>query len=245
MENQEQQPIQPETPVQPAPRPVEPKKSLPKWPLIIVGVILLVTLLTGTYLLGKNQTVNQKPTLKTTQVITPTITPIPTQGMVATTSPASVNGNQTWKTYQAKGYSIRYPSTWIVEHKIIGGNSDAIRIFNPSSMIDEYGNGGADGTQVPTEELLIQTVLTDKTAKQYVDSLAPATDSPLYQTFTKGRKTMSFTALSAEIYPDIGEGSSGDNIVFGNTGVITSIHVTGNYTTGIINQILASFKFVN
>jgi len=49
-----------QTPIQLVPEPVsESKKSLPKWPLIIVGVILLATLLTGAYLLGKNQNVNQ------------------------------------------------------------------------------------------------------------------------------------------------------------------------------------------
>ncbi len=60
MENQ-QQPIQSPLPVQPVPpKPIseqksELKKSLPKWPLIIVGVILLATLITGGYVLSKNQ----------------------------------------------------------------------------------------------------------------------------------------------------------------------------------------------
>jgi hypothetical protein len=55
----------------------EPKKSLPKWPLIIVGVILLATLLTGAFVLNKNINVNQKPASKITQIIIPTTTPNP------------------------------------------------------------------------------------------------------------------------------------------------------------------------
>ncbi len=99
-------PIQPTTePIQvPAEQNFEPtKKSLPKWPLIIAGVILLATLLTGTYLLGKNQGINQKPASKTAQTpaltVTPTSTPDPTAN---------------WKTYSSDffGISLKYPSEW-------------------------------------------------------------------------------------------------------------------------------------
>jgi hypothetical protein len=75
MENQTQQPIQPPMPVQPAEQPMITKNLLTKWPLIIVGVILLATLLTGTYMLGKNQGVSQKPVSTTAQTTSPTPTP--------------------------------------------------------------------------------------------------------------------------------------------------------------------------
>lgn len=108
MENQTQSTIQTQIPVQPAPQPIQapvepsfkPNNPLPKWPLIIAGVILLATLLTGTYLLGKNQGINQKPAAKTAQV-TPTATP-------------ASNATATWKTYTSSkvGVEFKYPPTW-------------------------------------------------------------------------------------------------------------------------------------
>jgi flagellar basal body-associated protein FliL len=56
------------------PQPLAPKKSLPKWPLIIAGIILVATLLTGVYILGKNQSANRKSAQKTTQIPAPTKT---------------------------------------------------------------------------------------------------------------------------------------------------------------------------
>jgi hypothetical protein len=94
MENQEEQPvIQPQIPVQPAEQPKITKNLLPKWPLIIVGIILLATLLTGAFVLSKNFRLNQKPALKTAPVTTPTAT---------------------WKTYTNSkvGVEFKYPPTW-------------------------------------------------------------------------------------------------------------------------------------
>lgn len=93
----------------------QPKKSLPKWPLVIVGVILLATLLTGTYLLGKNQSGNPKPASKTVQTATPTTTPTPIDSPKPTAQAVDPTAN--WKTYTntESGFSFRYPASAIVE----------------------------------------------------------------------------------------------------------------------------------
>jgi hypothetical protein len=134
-------PIQPIVlPVQPTTEPIqvpveqnfEPtKKSLPKWPLIIVGVILLATLLTGTYLLGKNQGINQKPTANQTQkVVKSTLTPTPT-------STPTPDLTTSWKTYTNTkvGFSIRYP----------------YRFSQPELPSGPGPTIYADGTEVKTE----------------------------------------------------------------------------------------------
>ena len=102
MENQEQS-TQPQTPAQPviplAPVTFEPEKSFPKWPLIIMVVILIITLLTGAYFLSqKSATENPTPT-KTVIKSTPTATPTP-------------NETANWKTYVTSNYSIKFPSNW-------------------------------------------------------------------------------------------------------------------------------------
>ena len=131
---------EPQIPIQPIVLPVQPttehiqapaeqnfeptKKSLPKWPLIIAGVILLATLLTGTYLLGKNQGINQKQAI---------ITPAPTQAVtvsIPTAAPAN-NDTTTWKTYSSalSGYSVKIPSDW---------------------QTDQFNNNPIDKTKNPT-----------------------------------------------------------------------------------------------
>jgi hypothetical protein len=120
MENQEQPIIQPQMPVQPVTEPT--KKSPPKWPLIIVGVILLATLLMGTYLLGKNQTVNQKPIAKTT-IIVPTATPTP-------------DPTAAWKIYTGKGFTFRYPVAWTL-------SSDTFIQAPPDTNCPHCAGGGA------------------------------------------------------------------------------------------------------
>lgn len=92
-------PIQ-QTPPQPV-QSFEPKKSLPKLPLIIAGVILIVVLLIGTYVLGKNQGTSQKTAKALIQTTTPTPTSTPDE-------------TKDWKTYSndSVGYSFKYPSDW-------------------------------------------------------------------------------------------------------------------------------------
>ena len=209
-------------------------------PVIVVGIVMLILGLGGGYLLFANkgqvkQVVTQtSPT--TVQQVNPTSIPSPTISS-STTS---------WKTYEAKGYSIQAPSTWVAETGQ-DNNGAYFRIFNPSTMADvpnvNVGNGTLGG-QTPKEELRITAdISSNKTAKQYVDSIAPTTIPSLYQDFLKGRKTITVNNLSAEVYPDTGEGSTGDNIVVNNNnGVLFKIHVIGDYNSGVLKQILSTFK---
>lgn len=140
MENQTQPTIEPPMPVQPAPQPIqatfEPtRKSLPKWPLIIVGVILIVILLSGAYVLGKNQIVNQKPTPKTpaaTQKVTKA-TPTPTLTLIATNSGTLVaTDTSTWKILinNNLGFSVKYPAGWYTsDHQIFS--------YDPSKAVGD------------------------------------------------------------------------------------------------------------
>jgi len=116
-------PVQPPTPGPVPEQKTEPKKSLPKWPLMIVSVILLATLLTGAYLLGKNQIVNQKSASKTVQAIAPTVTPTP-------------NPTANWKTYSNSNYnfSFQYPSDWTVVDNS-KGESFTISAASPKGLM--------------------------------------------------------------------------------------------------------------
>jgi len=89
--------IQPSRPIQQPiesnPQPV--KKPLPKWPLIIVGVILFATLLTGTSVLYKNLTINPKPATKITQ---------------------TTNSSTSWKNLVSTAdFTFSYPSNWDIK----------------------------------------------------------------------------------------------------------------------------------
>jgi len=129
MENQEQPTnIEPQMPVQPVtepiqastPPPIESKKSLPKWPLIVVGVILLATLLTGSFVLYKNLNVKPKPASKTVQVITPTATPTP-------------DPTADWKTEETVGmsFTFKYPSDWQISNQTHQGQLYERTLTNP------------------------------------------------------------------------------------------------------------------
>jgi len=92
-----QNPIQP--PIESNSLPVG-KKSLPKWPLIVIGVILLVIIIGGTYFLGKNQNVS------------PNKLSIPTQITAVPTAIPTPDPTADWKTFNSQKYafSIKYPT---------------------------------------------------------------------------------------------------------------------------------------
>jgi hypothetical protein len=113
---------EPQTPVQS----FESKKSLPKWPLIIIGVVLIVILMVGVYFLG------QKSALKT-QTTTQTITK---STLTATPTPDSTAN---WKTYKSSkyGFSFEYPS----DGKIIPESSNDDQVYiskEPSTFENNY-----------------------------------------------------------------------------------------------------------
>jgi hypothetical protein len=145
-----QMPIQPiALPIQPTIEPIqasaeqnfEPtKKSLPKWPLIIVGVILLATLLTGAYLLIKSQ--NTKIACTTEAKLCPDesavgrtgpkceFTPCPKMPTPTLAPKATGSGTliatetANWKTYidSKDFYSFKYPEAWFMN----GDNSSNV-----------------------------------------------------------------------------------------------------------------------
>src|SRR3990167_8442319 len=97
-----------QTPPPPSPaQPMNPKSGLKsKWPIIVIGLLILVLLPLGAYFLlnenSKNQTV-------------PTATPTPFSSPKPTSesaSPTPVDETADWKTYTntASGYSVKYPS---------------------------------------------------------------------------------------------------------------------------------------
>ncbi len=106
MENEENQNLninQPPAPQQPI---VEPEKSSllgSKWIKIGAVVVILLFLLGGAYLLGKNNSSSQS-----TQAPTPT----PDLNAEGTRS-ATAN----WKTYIGNGFSFKYPSGWAINAK--------------------------------------------------------------------------------------------------------------------------------
>jgi len=141
MENQEQQSTEPQMPVQPVVETVseqepEPKKSLPKWPLLIVGIILVLTLIIGIYFLGQKSMnkVSEKP---------PTVTQTPT-------SPPTPDPTINWITYASPflPFSLKYPAEDLTnDFQNIDPNALAKRLQNNASDIDQYvesryyGNG--------------------------------------------------------------------------------------------------------
>lgn len=96
----------------------EPKKSLPKWPLIIAGIILIATiLLTGAYFLGQKS--NNKVACTTEAKICPDGSSVGRTGpkcefsACPKTPTPTPNPTATWKTYVENDYSIKIPGDWI------------------------------------------------------------------------------------------------------------------------------------
>ena len=111
MDNQPIQNPDPVSPVTAAPTlPSEPKRSLPKW--LIAGIIVLVLLIVagaGIYFLGKNQA---------TKVVTLSPAPIAVLTPNPTTDPTA-----NWKTYVNTKYNyiFKYPSNLQVNADVEGG----------------------------------------------------------------------------------------------------------------------------
>jgi len=110
--------IQP--PIQPAQNPVEPlirvKKSFSlKWPLLIVGLILMLVLIGGAYFLGKNQNVSQKSAAETFQKAPTRVASSPTSSPTLTPNPTGsetliATDTASWKTFSNQYLSFKYPS---------------------------------------------------------------------------------------------------------------------------------------
>jgi len=225
-----QSPIQPQMPVQQAPQPFEPKKPLPKWPLLITGVILIVTLLTGAYLLGKNQGMSQKLALTT---------PTPTQTIAKPTSaPTSIpDATASWKTFNNQYLSFKYPASLkIVDpysaplttpdlsknigliplDKTLGGSVPPIvitRFDNPKNLNLqqwEAENNAAGGQASSYYKSTTKTTLIDnKTA--YFNENANCEPYACYQVFVMGKDNIfEFFNVDYGDYPQ--PGASGSQI---------------------------------
>lgn len=113
-------------PSQPPSKPVKSNFLNSKWIKVGVGFAILVILLSGVYILGKNNSVKQS---NQTPIVTKTTTPTPTP-----------DPTENWKTYENKyqSYSINYPSKWIPLQ-----NESLVRFFPPEITI-KNGLGPSD-----------------------------------------------------------------------------------------------------
>ena len=127
MENQPTQSIQPQTPIQQAQPLAEPTKMAlnprPKWPFILLGLIVIIVLISGAFLLGQKST--SKPEEKTQATITPTImvTSIPkvtTTPTIAASPSSELDYTANWKTYtnSANLFTLKYPAIFTVKEEI-------------------------------------------------------------------------------------------------------------------------------
>lgn len=179
MDNQEQQPtIQPQIPVQPITQltqtPPEPKKSFPKWPILIGGIFLILIIGAGAYLLG------QKTMTKTVEkpqavVKNPTATPTP-------------NPTAGWKTYTNTGdiggigFSLKYPNSYQVipgqqiikrDNPQIGIPYNFLKITQAEKTNDFVLMVGVKDTSdilMPTSIAYTDKVINGMTFKQYTNN---------------------------------------------------------------------------
>ena len=231
-----------QTPIQPAPEVVsEPtKKSLPKWPLIIVGIILLATLLTGTFILYKNTTFKPKPASKTqptTQTVakfTPTPTPDPTA---------------TWKTFTATKYnfSIKYPS-----------NLNAEEFLTPFYSVTFKTVGAAQG-EFSTYDLLASPdtfIAKDPAAYDFlsadvVDELTAMTPNATKQIATSIFTKLPNTVIDGQPAIAIGVKSAVDNttnqtrVFIKHGGNMYMIVNNQNSDQADFDNIISTFKFTS
>lgn len=156
-----QTPIQLQMPVQPTPQPVqsfEPKESLPKWPLIIIGVILILVLIGGAFTLGKNMSVTSKSASKTpaTQTITKATT---------TTTPDPTADWQTYANPKYPFFSFKYPSNFKITEtpENYGNHGDLV---DPRNLLVELKDTQASNSNYAVE------ILTSPgpTGKDFIDS---------------------------------------------------------------------------
>jgi hypothetical protein len=264
-QNNQQPTIEPQMPVQPVsetlPTPSQPdfeltKKSLPKWPLIIIGGILIATLLMGTYLLGKNMNLTPKPASKTTQVVTnltptATLTPDPTAN---------------WKTYTVGeiGLTYKVPSYF---PELIQQNS------NGQTGKQIYISAGK--TKVIEGPILLGTTSVDYTAGRggmFVDLQGYfKQDSKYLAKFVSGKtfeiptelaseitnknglkilivKGKNFSAEGLPVSGTPGEGHIGALINTNSKtypGFAIDMTFTDKSTSELFNQILSNFKFTD
>jgi hypothetical protein len=207
---------------------------------MLVFLILLAAGLGG-YLLANGKKVKSVSVDLNT---TPAVTVVPT--VVATISPESSQSAtpdiSSWKTYRTNGYSVQYPNTWLLMSTtgLTQDSHNAIWIFNPATMKDEYGNGGNTGRQIPSQFITIDQLISAQTPKQYVNAVS--TSIPSAAT-TMDRKQINVGGFLGESYVEPGEGSRGRIIVISNGSALFLFNISVNDPNedAIINKILSTF----
>lgn len=224
--------------------------------LILVGVVAAVAIAGGIFYLGR---ITTPKTQSANQVITSQ------QNSSVAASPSAesnkTDGTTNWKihTFNNANLSFSYPPTWVIKsctepidprEVLINCNildsSSSIRVYDPTSLVPAKNLATGEMTDLAvTTELIIGFKKTNLSVKAYVDSLAGSRKDRSYNDFQEGRKSVQMNIATAEIYPDIGKGSSGENIVLPGESGLVLIHIIGkvgeNNTT---NQILSTFKFL-
>lgn len=220
-----QYPSAPQPVMQPAPR-----HGLPlflKILFVLVGIVVLLGLLTGAYILGEKQSAQFQ--IDGGDVVRPSrTTPTPTPNLTAN-----------WQTYVSSTYSINYPNTW--KMKADSFNPNAQSFYDPASLIACSPNHCSGS--LPTTYVDISTLASSETAKQYADRI---TSNPLYKNQGSVETPVTFNGISGYIYKDAGEGSQGYIIVVSNGRTLVTINIPyGDITQdATISHMLQSFKFV-
>jgi hypothetical protein len=244
MENQEQPPIQSQMPVQPISEPVqspiiEPKKSFPKWPLIIVGVILITVLLTGTYFLG--QKLNNKVACTTEAKLCPNGSSVGRAGPKCEFSPCPKTPTPTpdptanWKTYTGADFTIKYPA----DYSVI-----------PSSYVSSsnYPNGSLVTFQSTTSAI---TITESDNSRHLTTANALGNGPGLSYTkdFLTGKIIQSFfvDAVAGVGVENIAAGQSGTEFdtIWINNGKIYQATTSTKDGYAALKQMLSTFKFAN
>jgi hypothetical protein len=203
------------------------KKSLPKWPLIIVGIILILVLVGGAYFLGqKSALTTQAPkTAQNSQIshqATSTPTPDPTAG---------------WKTFSNQYYSFKYPPNWEI-------NINTGVVVAPTSVIATIKQQGAIG---PAGGGLQDSIRINALADSL--SLIPKIDETkavtTKQVIISGIPSISYTTKYLQSLPGIPENSEITDVFISSGGKMYQIQLQLNKSTNIFGEMLSSFKFTD
>lgn len=179
-------------PVQSVPTPIQnpekPKHSNPlKILLIALGAVVILTLILGAYYLGVKQ--NNSISYRNSVIPTLTASPTPT---------SDVTGN--WNFYSNGRVVVKYPTAWKI--KANPQYSTSVEIYDPSSMITGYQNGGST-ISTATQYINIITQDSSETAKSYADKL---TSSQVYVSEGSVEKQITLNGQTAYMYKEAGGG---------------------------------------
>lgn len=166
-----------------------------------------------------------------------------------TNSTVSDDTEEGWKTYTSSrdGYSIEYPSEWIVIPES-DGDGPYIRNFDPTSD-EPHGFGYPDG--YINVRVLRQTdenyAHLDKTAKEWYDSLGEGTVSDAAVTYEpEDVKAYTLNGIPAKQLKSAGDETDEYIIFLHNSDLyMIIIYPYGGSSDKDVTKMLESFKFIN